>query len=169
MVAIKNLGVAGLLWLSLAGKGLALGIDQGKDGLTLLKRSDAEELYTRDFDGEIYEREFGNIELDTREFPLEVRGGHTKTLVAPALMGHPSRRGLSTRGDPKNIKAYYEELYGKRPSRRGLSTRGDSKNIKAYYEELYGKRPSQRGLSNRGNSKNIKAYYNELYGKRPSR
>ncbi|CAG9998316.1 unnamed protein product [Clonostachys byssicola] len=166
MVAINSLGLAGLLWFSLAGNSLALGVEQGTDDLTLLERSDADDLYTRDFDSEIYEREFGNTELDARELPLEVRGGHPKTLVAPALMGHPSRRGLSTRKDP-NMDAFYKELYGSRPKRRGLSTRKNP-NIDAFYKELYGSRPKRRSLSTRKDP-NMDAFYKELYGSRPRR
>uniref|UniRef100_A0A8H7MZD9 Uncharacterized protein n=1 Tax=Bionectria ochroleuca TaxID=29856 RepID=A0A8H7MZD9_BIOOC len=96
MVAAKQLSLAALLWLGLANQGLALGIDEATNDLTLMERSPAlkapmakvitaghpasgpihrlrdeeEELDTRDED-ELDERDFE--ELDERDLDIETR------------------------------------------------------------------------------------------------
>ncbi|CAG9949811.1 unnamed protein product [Clonostachys rosea f. rosea IK726] len=71
MVGYKNLSLAGLLWLGLASRGLALGTDEATNDLTLVGRSDAEDVSIRDFDDELYERDFDE-ELDERDFDEEL-------------------------------------------------------------------------------------------------
>ncbi|CAG9948607.1 unnamed protein product [Clonostachys rosea f. rosea IK726] len=47
MVAIHNLGLAAFVWLGLASKGLAMGIDESTDGLYLVERDEPVELEAR--------------------------------------------------------------------------------------------------------------------------
>jgi hypothetical protein len=71
MVSYKQLSLAGLVWLGLASQGLALGIDENTNDLTLLERADIEEVYEREFDDELFERDFDE-ELFEREFDDEL-------------------------------------------------------------------------------------------------
>lgn len=71
MVGIKNLSLAGLLWLGLASRGLALGIDEASNDLSPVERPDTEEFSARDFDDELHDRDFDE-ELDERDFKDEL-------------------------------------------------------------------------------------------------
>ncbi|KAK7229797.1 hypothetical protein V2G26_001967 [Clonostachys chloroleuca] len=71
MVSYKQVSLAGLVWLGLASQGLALGIDENTNDLTLLERADIEEIYEREFDDELFEREFDD-ELFERDFDDEL-------------------------------------------------------------------------------------------------
>ncbi|CAG9990589.1 unnamed protein product [Clonostachys byssicola] len=133
MVAVMNLSLAGLLWLGLASRGLALGIDEATDDLTLVERSDAEEVFTRDFDDELYEREFDEDlderDIDDFELPLQVRGGASINYKERVITGPKN----TVNKQPKQfsaaeMKAHEERtknhISGPAPYRRGLNARG---------------------------------------------
>ncbi|CAG9937454.1 unnamed protein product [Clonostachys rosea f. rosea IK726] len=66
MVAVKQLGLATLLWLGLANQGLALGIDETTNDLNhVQRRPRAEEIQSDERDIE---------ELDERDLDLKARG-----------------------------------------------------------------------------------------------
>ncbi|CAH0050886.1 unnamed protein product [Clonostachys solani] len=79
MVAVKQLGLAALLWLGLANQGLALGIDETTNDLMLVQRSSGN-LFSivpmlpkrRAEEIQLDERDFE--ELDERDLDLEERG-----------------------------------------------------------------------------------------------
>ncbi|CAH0021203.1 unnamed protein product [Clonostachys rhizophaga] len=133
MVGIKKLSLPGLLWLGLATRGLALGIDEATDDLTLVERSDAEEVFTRDFDDELYERDFED-ELDERDFddfelPLQVRGGASinfreRVITGPKNTVNKQPKQFSAAEMKAHDERTRKHISGPAPYRRGLKARG---------------------------------------------
>lgn len=118
MVAAKDLGLAGLVWLCLAAQGLALGVDEATNDLTLVERDLAEELNVRDIDDGLYERGFDDElderdlddELEERDFDdehLEVRGGASINLQEQRITGIKKNRPIPAPPKEIDTKAYW--------------------------------------------------------------
>ncbi|VUC28422.1 unnamed protein product [Clonostachys rosea] len=142
MVATKDLGLAGLVWLCLAARGLALGVDGATNDFTLVERNGAEELDVRDIDTELFERDFDH-ELDERDYDdelyerdfddehLEVRGGATINLKEQRITGIKANRPIPPPPKEIDTKAFWDKKYGVKKAvsgpvkyRRGLEARG---------------------------------------------
>ncbi|CAH0053662.1 unnamed protein product [Clonostachys solani] len=181
MVATKNLGLAGLVWLSLAAQGLALGVDEATNDLTLVERNvAAEELDVRDVDDELYERDFDE-ELDERDFDdeleerdfddehLEVRGGATVNLKEQRLTGIKANRPIPTPPKEVDTKAYWDKKYGVKKAvsgpakyRRDLEARGGA-TINLQEQRITGIK-ANRPIPPPPKEIDTKAYWAKKYG-----